>query len=77
MSYGHLYHPNCLRMHLQVSASCKKCGQFLHPLWFNSKGIKCVGKENKKKKVALGLDVEVKMWLEHYRSAAIRLGEPT
>jgi hypothetical protein len=64
-------------MNLQESASCKKCGQFLHPLWFDNKGIKCVEKEDEKKKVALGLDVEVKMWLEHYRSTTICLGEPT
>jgi hypothetical protein len=62
---GHLYQPNCLHMHLQESTSCKECEQFLHPLWFNIKNIKCVEKECAKKKVALGLDVEVKMWLEH------------
>jgi predicted nucleic-acid-binding Zn-ribbon protein len=48
-------------MHSQESTSCKKCGQFLHPLWFDSKGIKCMEKEYEKKKVALGLDVEVKI----------------
>jgi hypothetical protein len=65
MSCGHLYHPNYFHVHLQESTSCKKCEQLLHPLWFDSKGIKCVEKEYEKKKLALGLDVEVKMWLEH------------
>jgi hypothetical protein len=72
-SCGHLYHHNCLRMHLQESTSCKKCGQFLHPLWFDSKCITCVEKEE----VALGMDTEVKMWLEHRRSAAIQPGKPS
>jgi len=54
-------------MHLQKLASCKKFGQFLHPLWFDNKGIKCMEREEyKKKKMALGLDAEVKMWLEHH-----------
>jgi hypothetical protein len=75
-SCGHLYHPNRLHIHLQESTSCKKCGQFLHPLWFENKGIKCV-EEYEKKKVALGLDVEMNMWLEHCRSTAIRPSEPT
>jgi hypothetical protein len=33
--------------------------------------------EYKKKKVALGLDVAMKMWLEHHQFAIICLGEPT
>jgi hypothetical protein len=33
--------------------------------------------EYEKQKVALGMDVEVKMWLEHCRSTAIRPGKPS
>jgi hypothetical protein len=54
-------------MHLQNWHLVRNVGNFLHPLWFDSKGIKCMEKEEyQKKKVALGLDVEVKMWLEHH-----------
>jgi hypothetical protein len=31
--------------------------------------------EYEKKKVALGMDAEVKMWLEHHKSIAIQLGK--
>ncbi len=69
---GHLYHPNCLCVHLQDSATCKKCGQFMHPLWFDSKGIKCVDKEESEKQcLTLGLAKEVKMWLHDHHNATI------
>ncbi len=76
-SCGHLHHPNCLCVHLQDSTHCKKYGQFLHPLWFDNKGIRCMEKEEyDKQKLALGLDDEVKIWLEHHQIVAIYVGEP-
>lgn len=67
MLCGHLYHPNCLHVHLQESTSCKKCGQFLHPLWFDSKRILCMEKEEyEKQRLPLGLEDEMKMWLKQH-----------
>jgi hypothetical protein len=77
-SCGHIYHPNCLWVHLQELVSYKKCGQFLHPLWFNNKGIQCVEKEEyEKQRLDLGLDDQVKKWLEHQQIATIHPDEPT
>ncbi len=72
-----------LKQHLVTTSTCACKNQPLvknvcTPLWFDSKGIKCMEKEEyEKQKVALGMDVEVKMWLEHCRSTAIRPGKPS
>ncbi len=72
----HLYHPNYLILHFLESTSCKKCGQFQHPLWFDSKGIKCMDKaEYDKQHLTLGIDHEVKLWLNHRQIETIRLNE--
>jgi hypothetical protein len=70
-SCGHLHHPNCLHVHLQESTCYKKYWHLLHPLWFDSKGIRCVeNEEYENQKVALGCDEEVNIWLEHSQIVA-------
>jgi hypothetical protein len=44
----------------------------VHPLWFDSKGIKCVDKEEyEKQRLTLGLAKEVKMWHHDHHNATI------
>lgn len=43
MPCGHIYHPNCLGMHLQTNSTCNECGEPINPLWFESKGVRFVG----------------------------------
>lgn len=72
----HLCHPNCLNLHFQEFANCKKCGKFQHPLWFDSKSFKCMDKvEYDKQHLTLGTYHEVKLWLDHHQTKKIHLGE--
>jgi hypothetical protein len=41
-NYGHLYHPHCHRVIYKKFRCCQKCGELIHPLWFDSKSIRCV-----------------------------------